>query len=122
VTSLILSLSEETNDEVRRKKLSSLLSENLNQEDSVKAAKFAHLWDKIVIEMGSKVQEDARTKAQESDASKSEDKNTNSAPEVASSQDGNAGVKSAEELKLWIMIDMMIQSKQIIKSAMEGKL
>jgi hypothetical protein len=122
VTSLIMDLSKETNDEIRREKLSSLLKERLNQEDSVEAAKFALLWDKIVIEIGSKVQEEARAKAEESAISQSGEKNVNSDPEVTSDHNDSTGVKSGEELKLWAMIDMMIQSKHIIKNAMDGKL
>jgi hypothetical protein len=117
-----MDLSKETNDEIRREKLSSLLKERLNQEDSVEAAKFALLWDKIVIEIGSKVQEEARAKAEESAISQSGEKNVNSDPEVTSDHNDSTGVKSGEELKLWAMIDMMIQSKHIIKNAMDGKL
>lgn len=121
VTSLIMRLSEEENDEVRRSNLSSLLRERLNQENSIEAARFALLWDTTIIEIGSKVQEEARKKAEETAASQSKEELINSDPEVSSNLDGTR-IKSAEELKLWAMIDMMIQSKHIIKNATEGKL
>ena len=121
VTSLIMSLSEEKNDDVRRNNLSSLLKERLNQENSIEAARFAVLWDTTIIEIGSKVQEEARKKAEESVTTECEEENINSDPEVTSNLDSTR-IKSAEELKLWAMIDMMIQSKHIIKNAMDGKL
>lgn len=114
---MILSLAEETDDSVRRQNLSKLLKEKLQQPDAAQAAQFAILWDKTVIEVGTQVQEDARINAERQIAIKENEKSMD-----CDMEDFNGNVetttKSHFDLKLWAMVDMMIQSKQIIKTMM----
>ena len=105
VREMILTLSLESDDEKRRSRLSSLLEEKLKQSDDVDSAKFAHLWDTNIIQIGGEVQNEARAEA----ASKP----TATNGDVISDRE-----KSQKEKQLWAMVDMMIQSKSIIKKIM----
>jgi len=133
IKELIHSLSLETDDETRRGKLASLLEEKLKQEDENNSAKFAHLWDTTLIQMGEEIQNQARADAEKKSLTQDDDSGVaNSgkkyADEQSLPQDDDSGVsnggkkKSAKELQLWAMVDMMIQSKSVIRKLMiEGK-
>lgn len=106
VRELILTLSLEADDEQRRTKLKSLLEEKLAQDDVVESAKFAHLWDTNIIQIGGEIQNNARLEAEQN----------------KQSENGTIGSgKNEKEKQLWAMVDMMVQSKSITKLIMKEK-
>ncbi len=111
VRELILTLSIETDDEQRRTKLKSLLEGKLTQDDAVKSAKFAHLWDTNIIKIGGEIQNNARLEAGQKSTSNNQQ-----------NENGTVGSeKNENEKQLWAMVDMMVQSKSIIKQIMKEK-
>lgn len=111
---LILSISKERDDEERRLKLSSLIIEKTSQEDVIAGARFVQLWDKMIIQVGGEVQKEAINRA----------KTQKIVPiEVEADPDAikkdKPREKSEDELQLWALVDMMVQSKTIVKKAME---
>jgi hypothetical protein len=113
---MILSISKEKDDEKRRSTIISLMKEKIQADDPVEAAKFVQLWDRTLTAVGGKFQDEAREKAlkmaSETIYSKDEDQ----------IEDGTTRTKekSDDELQLWALIDMMIQSKILIKKASES--
>jgi hypothetical protein len=111
----ILSLSLEQDDEKRRSTISSIIDEKISQEDS----QFLQIWDETLIQVGSELQDEARRLAmieRESDeeGNKESTVSDGTTPDVGEQETAN---KSKEELQLWATIDMMIQSKTLIKKA-----
>ena len=118
-----VSLSKESNDEKRREKLSNLLQKELEspaEGDSTPATepqvpRFAKLFQLSLDNVGERVQTAAREKAMA--RQEAEESSSNEAANEA--KDGEEGVverlKSEEELQLWALIDMMVQSKTAVK-------
>lgn len=118
-----VSLSKESNDEKRREKLSNLLQKELEspaEGDSTLATepqvpRFAKLFQLSLDNVGERVQTAAREKAMA--RQEAEESSSNEAANEA--KDGEEGVverlKSEEELQLWALIDMMVQSKTAVK-------
>ena len=98
VKKMILSVSKEEDDEKRRSKLSSLINEKMNQADE----QFLQIWDKAIIQVGGELQDEARRKAVEMPM-----------------KEEQPVKKTKEELQLWAIVDMMVQSKTLIKKAMK---
>ena len=129
IRELIISISLESDDVKRRKLLSETLEEKLNQEDVSAAAKFAHLWDVNIIKIGEQIQNEARAEAQnKADTldSAATDSASDNYSEDDNDNDGNTAgstssiEKSMKEKQLWSMVDMMVQSKTLIKKLSTG--
>jgi len=112
----IISISKERDDEKRRSIIISLIKEKTQADDPAEAAKFAHLWDITLTAVGGKFQNEAREKAYKT---ASETNNSKDGDQV---EDGTTRTpeKSDDEMQLWALIDMMIQSKILIKKATES--
>lgn len=108
----ILSLSLEESDENRRERVANLFDSKLNGESEEDAAKFTLLFGETLNELGTQIQDMARSSAAAAAA-------TSTTTETTSSGDENETpterVKSKEEIQLWALIDMMVQSKTIVK-------
>lgn len=124
---LIMSLSRESDDDKRREKLAGILDEELEEasKDSDDAAlnaevpRFAKLFQIVLDSVGEKVQSDAREAAleqqqkQKNESDGEDEAQNDSMP----SEEGERvpRVKTPEELQLWALIDMMVQSKTRVK-------
>jgi hypothetical protein len=117
-----VSLSKESNDEKRRDKLNGILDMELVAQqpatdgDSIPSMntelpKFAKLFQLSLDSVGERVQNAAREKAMARQKSIAND---------AEKEGGDiiGQLKSEEELQLWALIDMMVQSKTRVKMYM----
>ena len=117
-----VSLSKESNDEKRRDKLNDILDMELVAQqpatdgDSIPSMntelpKFAKLFQLSLDSVGERVQNAAREKAMARQKSIAND---------AEKEGGDiiGQLKSEEELQLWALIDMMVQSKTRVKMYM----
>ncbi|GAX24354.1 hypothetical protein FisN_4Lu603 [Fistulifera solaris] len=95
---LILSLSLEPTDQSRRERLAGLFGEALAKPNGA-PKRFTDLFDKTLIEVGDRVRKEA-LEALESEQNPPSD-----------------GSKSPQELQVWALIDMMVQSKTLVKRA-----
>lgn len=130
---LIIDLSKEGTDDVRRSRLQAIIVQGLEEGD---AETFSVLFQQALEAIGNEVQAEARELAmqryEERDAaetineeavaaSSSGDSNTNgeSSPirveKVNETSEGT--IKSPLETQLWALVDMMVQSKTMIKKA-----
>jgi hypothetical protein len=106
---LIVSISQEPTDEARRKRMSCVFAEALAE---LHSERFTSLFDQVLIIVGDRVQIQAQQKALQ-------DADQSSSSGTINSQDFMAG-KSAEQKQLWALVDMMVQSKIIVKRANES--
>lgn len=105
---LILSISKEPTDETRRTRLGQVFAEALARPNGA-PKRFSDLFDQTLISVGDEVRGKAIAKAlqlQES-AEPADDTTTNTTP----------AEKSVEELQVWALVDMMVQSKTIVKKS-----
>ena len=100
VRELILTISREQDDDKRRSELSSTMQGNI----SAKGGEFAEMWDKTLIQIGAEFQDELKRKAEE-----------NQGKEDESLKD------KTDERQLWALIDMMVQSKMLIKKAINNQ-
>ena len=107
MNNLIVSLSKERDDDTRRSKLKGILDEELSKQEP-HSIDFTTLFQRSLNEVGERVQNSAR------EAAAARVQGSNEEPEEQS-------VKTDEELELWALIDMMVQSKTQFKKA-EGSL
>jgi len=122
---VVVSLSLESSDDVRRSRLALIIEVGLAGPNEG-PKRFTVLFDRVLTQVGEKFQKEAREKYAKQAPSSSAveptddddddddlDTETYSVPE----KDENAEPKekSPEELRLWALVDMMIQSKTIIK-------
>ncbi len=111
------SLSLESDDQTRRLRLQTIMDVGLSGPNGG-PKRFAVLFEKVLMELGEQVQKEAREKFSEQAAStegaEEENADTESEQEDASEEEKPAE-KSPEELKLWALVDMMVQSKTAIK-------
>jgi hypothetical protein len=107
---LILSLSLETTDHDRRSRVQQVFVEALEQRPHgmLPPDKFAALFDKALTQVGDEVQMEAKRKLLREQ--QRDDDDVESAVE-----EGELRLKSPEELQLWALVDMMVQSKTIVK-------
>ena len=142
ILSLSLEFDDEKRREKLTAILEERLNDNDNVTE---AAKFAHLWDTNIIKIGGEIQDEARVEAEEriallesssdgeadaksdtngDDISNDNDINnddTNDDVDNENKDDNNkekvtkVTFKSDKERQLWSMIDMMVQSKSVIK-------
>jgi len=109
---LIVSLSKEPTDETRRERVQKIFDEKLQKgagggssSSSENAQQFSNLFHQVLIVVGDRTREKAA--ALQLAAAKND--NLESAVE--------AGEKSEAERQVWALVDMMIQSKMIVKRA-----
>lgn len=123
---LILDLSKEQNDELRRQKLTDILDKELvtpeqtPSDDSSEVIlpqevpRFAQLFQYSLDIVGENVQTAAREKAMELNENSlhviEDSTGTENVPGTGSDR-----IKSDEEMQLWALIDMMVQSKTRVK-------
>lgn len=112
---LILSLSLEPTDHDRRTRMRDVIHEQLDQPNGT-PDRFIDLFDETLIVLGSELQAEAKKKFFEDQAAaldKSEDEKT----ELVEPNEENSKPreKTPDELRLWALVDMMVQSKTIIK-------
>mmetsp|Transcript_50528 Transcript_50528/g.107630 ORF Transcript_50528/g.107630 Transcript_50528/m.107630 type:complete len:176 (+) Transcript_50528:327-854(+) len=130
---LILSLSKESDDNKRRDRLAGILDKELADasnsnnacadgvlEKAVLGAeipRFAKLFQLSLDSIGEKVQADAREVALEQQQRTLNNNDGVSDDAKDGNEEGHAfeRVKSQEELQLWALIDMMVQSKTRVK-------
>lgn len=105
MNNLIVSLSKERDDDTRRSKLKGILDEELSKQEP-HSIDFTTLFQRSLNEVGERVQNSAREAA---------------AARVQGGEPEEQSVKTDEELELWALIDMMVQSKTQFKKA-EGSL
>jgi len=123
---MVVSLSQESNDETRRTRLKLIIEVGLAGPNGG-PKRFAVLFDRVLTQVGEQVQREAREKyaerAADSEAGRNGDDNL-SADTVLEKDESDEGgnppedkpvEKTPEELKLWALVDMMIQSKTMIK-------
>lgn len=111
---LVLSLSQTPTDSDRRTRLASIFEEALARPNG-QPKQFVDLFDKALTNVGNEVQTEARKKfaEKEKEAAKSESSRDVKSPE--SDELEGKREKSAEELQMWALVDMMVQSKTIVK-------
>lgn len=113
---LILSLSFDADDASRRNKLARLFEEKLqNRDDSSES--FVHLFNQVLIIVGDRVRMEAATAAAAAAAAEKETTNDDVDEEELPSFPLPAQKKSQTELQLWALIDMMVQSKTLVRKA-----
>jgi hypothetical protein len=111
MNSLITALSLESDDTSRRQHLATLFEEELAKPDPTR---FTDLFDKVLVTTGDRVQGEARKNALENPKLAESDDDDQEAKE----SDGDLMMgKSAEEKQLWALVDMMVQSKTLVKRA-----
>ena len=128
---LIVSLSQIADDSVRREKLASLFDAELAAASGAgigggidggeEIPRFAQLFQEALNTIGERVQESAREVAAASTIATNNIKADNENNMNMEEQHGTTREKSSEELQLWALIDMMVQSKTRVKLHM-GKL
>jgi hypothetical protein len=115
---LILSLSREPTDESRRARLGKVFAEALNRPNGG-PKRFSDLFDKTLISVGDEVRSRAITKALEAQqaALNEEGQTDDDDTASASPDDGHMTGKSEDAQQVWAMVDMVVQSKTILKRA-----
>lgn len=110
---LIVSLSLETTDEIRRDKVEKVFAKEFSKSSEEKK-RFTALFDAVLIVVGERVQSDARRRALEKSFEKESPTNGETEEEVQQKgfMDG-----TTEERQLWAMVDLMVQTKTIVKKA-----
>mmetsp|Transcript_24834 Transcript_24834/g.36746 ORF Transcript_24834/g.36746 Transcript_24834/m.36746 type:complete len:170 (+) Transcript_24834:109-618(+) len=110
---LIVSLSMERTDESRRKKVEELFHEEFSKPNE-EQNRFAALFDAVLMVAGERVQSDARRRALE----KSFEKESPTRGEPAKEEERKGFMDGTnEERQLWAMVDLMVQTKTIVKKA-----
>ena len=112
---LVMALSLENDDESRRKKVSTLFAEELAKPNGY-PRRFTELFDSVLMTAGERVQNEARMAA----AKQCKEQGL---VDISSNADIDEAVyvpreKSVTELQLWAFIDMMVQTKTLVKKAM----
>ena len=115
---VIVSLSQESDDQARRLRLQTIMEVGLAGPNGG-PKRFATLFERVLTQVGEQVQNDAREKYSER-ASEEENSEEDAEKDVVQEGDegsskGKAPEKSPEELKLWALVDMMVQSKTMLK-------
>jgi ribosomal protein L13 len=108
--SLIISLSLDFDDSSRRSRLASLFAEELSKPDRIR---FTGLFDQVLTIAGDRVHAEVKKKALEN----ANTHGTKTGDEVEEQNDDLMAGKSPEEKHLWALVDMMVQSKTLVKRA-----
>jgi hypothetical protein len=138
---LIVSLSDETDDTNRRQRLQETIDEALLHDgdgpnanaNGTQPKRFTILFSRVLTQVGEQVQQDAREKfsiksAEDDDDHDDHENNNETASSDATKEEEEkeeededetvariAREKTPEELKLWALVDMMVQSKTVFK-------
>lgn len=123
---LIVSLSNEPTDELRRKRMETVMANGLAQSDDEARKQFCTLFQQTLEAVGNEVQAEARELAMQ----KYEEKEQGTGGENSSAAGGEESairietvnesggkIKSPVETQLWALVDMIVQSKVLIKRA-----
>ena len=111
---LIMSLCSDADDASRRGKLSKLIEENLRSQDG--GDTFIKLFDQVLIVVGDRMRleaSDSSSQTTQNDVNDNSDETTSALPSFPLP----AQRKSSSEGQLWACIDMMVQSKILVKKA-----
>jgi hypothetical protein len=108
--SLIISLSLEFDDSSRRHRLAALFAVELARPDYTR---FTLLFDQVLTIAGDRIHAEARKKALEN----AKTAETKAGDDVKVENDDLLAGKSPEEKQLWALVDMMVQSKTLVKRA-----
>jgi hypothetical protein len=115
---LILSLSRETTDELRRDRVRAIIIEGLSKPNG-DSERFTDLFNQTLIIVGDRVKLLAQQKAikiqAEAEAAEKDDESSLPPPPDEAPPEVVEREKSPDELQLWALVDMMIQSRTIIK-------
>lgn len=117
---LIMSLSYEQNDQTRRKKLLDLFQNELSKPCP---ERFTNLFDAVLIDVGNKVRLEAIEKFESNQTNVETCNNNNGSSNTDQLSQENDGVnreaelKTREEIQIWALIDMMVQSKTLVKKS-----
>jgi hypothetical protein len=125
---LIRSLSQMPTDESRRTKVAQIFHDAFQEEESsngkendyYSTKRFCRLFDRVLIQVGDQVRMDAslRIMASEQPAPASDDDdNSDSYNESLVTGPITKREKTPEELQVWALVDMMVQSKTLVKRA-----
>lgn len=105
---LIISLSMEPTDESRRQRALQLFETELAKPNGA-PKRFTDLFDAVLIVVGDRVQMAAKKRALEGGQKAEESEGTNSTKDFMQ--------RSAEERQLWALVDLMVQTKTLVKKA-----
>lgn len=118
---VIVSLSQESDDQARRLRLQTIMEVGLAGPNGG-PKRFATLFERVLTQVGEQVQNEAREKYSERAAASEEESSEDDKAEADAVKEEEEGSseektpeKSPEELKLWALVDMMVQSKTMIK-------
>ena len=125
---LIIDLSKESTDDVRRSRLQSIIVQGLDEGD---ADSFSQLFQQSLEAVGNEVQAEARELAMKRYEEKDAAETINEAAVASATNNGGDSpirvetvnetsegkIKSPLETQLWALVDMMVQSKTMIKKA-----
>ena len=118
---LIVSISKEPTDESRRHRLQAVFDEELSTRHS---ERFSALFGEVLIVVGDRVKQEANEAAWErrrqQEADLLQEKVDGNPDDDSSKDEGVSGFivgNTEEEHQLWALIDMMVQSKTIVKRA-----
>jgi hypothetical protein len=117
---LILSLSREPTDELRRDRLGAIFTEALSKPNGDPKI-FTDLFDQTLIIVGDRVKEQAQQKAiqlqlETAAAQDKVDESSLTPPDKdAATEESSPEAMHDEGIQLWALVDMMVQSKTIIK-------
>jgi hypothetical protein len=117
MTNLIVSLSLEATDHDRRMRVKEVFVEVLARPNGM-PQRFCNLFDSTLTKVGDQVQTYAKKKffeQQQQEEVQNDDWTEKDAVIEVSNGDGEQRLKSPEELQLWALVDMMVQSKTIVK-------
>lgn len=105
---LIISLSLEPTDESRRERVQSVFEEALARPNGM-PRHFSDLFDQALIAVGDRVKEEAQQAAVEAQEYQESDNVGEPNTKV------NESENSSQQWQLWALVDMMVQSKTIVK-------
>jgi len=115
INDLIESLSLEESDESRRERLSATIAEKYSD------VEYCDLFNQQLILMGDQVKQRAAERAQEEQANTVVEPSNGEDDDDDEPNEPKPRVKSPEELQLWALVDMMVQSKTLVKRAREAQ-
>jgi hypothetical protein len=104
---LILSLSKEPTDELRRARLQLIFEDSIQNQTPEKANLFASQFNQALIKVGDRTRQQALSEAE-----------TGEKQTPGNAASSLLDQKSETEFQLWALIDMMVQSKTIVKKVL----
>lgn len=119
---LIFSLSQEPTDHDRRTRLKEVFHEALDRPNGM-PKRFTDLFGMLLTKIGEEVQMEAKKKYFEAQEKQSVEEESSDDTDDKVSNDDQEEIpktertKTKEELQLWALVDMMVQSKTIVKKA-----